>query len=161
MDSSVVFNVQTVLSLVIFTMITKWFVMPKFRTMTMYGVLTVMMFIFGFRYMGTFFAVPGFSNGLSLEFATQGAWVDLIIGIISLGTAFLVKNKISFGIALSWLIALMSTLDFATNAPKIVPLHVADTIGPLMPLMTILGPLWMVATVVLWYILIKKPVIKA
>lgn len=145
------------MSLVLFTMITVWYVWPKFKTMNLYDVLTIIMVVFGFRYLGTFFSVTSFTNGLSPEFYNIASWADLVISIIALITAFVLRKKSSVGVGLSWLVVILSTVDFGSNVPKISSLHVADTIGPLMPLMTVLGPLWMVTTVLLWYILIKKP----
>jgi len=157
MDVNFVFNIQTLLGIICFGIVTKWYVWPRFKMMTYYEVLTVLMVIYGFRFMGMFFAVQNMTAGLNPAFGTPGAWNDMTISIISILAAFALHYRKSFGVVLAWIVTIGGIADFAYNGSHIVPLMVPQTIGPLMPLMTVLGPLWMVSTVVNLIVLIKKP----
>lgn len=155
MTSEFVFNLQTVFSLVLFGIIAKWYVWPALKQKNYYEIMTVLLLYSAFRFLGSSFAVPQATSGLSPEFYGIGAKADVILAIICVVGVFAMRYRQSWGTLIAWLYAILGTADFASNIPKISPLAVADHIGPLMWLMTVLGPSWMVTLVLIWRMLVK------
>ncbi len=150
-----VFNIQTIFSLVMFGVLMAWYIWPKLRTQSYYKILTALLVFSAFRYLGTSFIVPNMTDGLSLEFAGLGAWADLVLAVIALVAAIMLRRNSSSGIFFAWIYTVLGSADFIYNGSRIGSLGVAEHIGPLMWLMTVLGPAWMVTIFFLWKILLK------
>jgi hypothetical protein len=155
MNTDLIFNLQTVFSLVLFGMIAAWYVWPRFKTMNYYDIMVAMMIVAAFRYLGTSFAVPNMTDGLSTGFAVFGAKVDLVVSIIAILGAFAFRAKQGWGVLFAWIYAILGTADFIYNGSRLMALGVPTHIGPLMWLMTVGGPIWMVQLVLFWKLLIK------
>jgi hypothetical protein len=154
MDTAVVFNLETVLSLVVFFFIVQWYGKPWLMTLGPRGALVPLLLFSSFRFLGLSFLVPNWTAGLPAAFATPAATGDFIVSLIALAAALALRYGLGFGIALAWLYTVAGTLDFIYAGSLANANPVPQTIGPLWPLMSVLGPAWMVALAFLYRFLI-------
>jgi hypothetical protein len=150
-----IFNIQTVFSLFLFSLVVVWYVWPKLKTQKYYDMLTVLLVYSAFRYLGTSFAALSMTAGLTPEFGRIGAPADIILSLIAIVGAIALRKGKSWGLFFAWIYTIFGSLDFIYNGVVAGPLQVVEHIGPLMWLMTVLGPTWMITLVVLWRLLIK------
>lgn len=154
MDTTAVFNVLTLFSLVLFFLIAKWYVLPALLRLGPQEALIPLLLFSAFRYLGLAFLVPGWTAGLRSAFAVPAAYGDLTVAILALGAAVALRYRLGAGTALAWLYAVAGALDFMYAGFLGGQNQAGLTIGPLWPLMTILGPAWMVTIVFLFRLLI-------
>ena len=154
MDTATVFNVLTLFSLVLFFLIAKWYVLPALLRLGPQEALVPLLLFSAFRYLGLAFLVPNWTDGLPAAFATPAAYGDLTVGILALGAAVALHYRMGPGTMLAWVYAVVGALDFMYAGFLGGQNEAGLTIGPLWPLMTILGPAWMVAIVFLFRLLI-------
>ncbi|MEE8251702.1 MAG: hypothetical protein V3R24_08175 [Gemmatimonadales bacterium] len=80
MDTLAVFGLQLVLSLTVFALIAKWFVVPWLAEKPIHLALIVLIFPHAFRHLGLAFLVPGLvSEQLPSSFAFAVAYGDLCL----------------------------------------------------------------------------------
>lgn len=154
MDTAVVFNLETVFSLVVFFFIVQWYVKPWLVTQGPRGALVPLLLFSSFRFLGLSFLVPNWTAGLPAAFATPAATADFIVSVIALAAALAIHYGLGFGTALAWLYTVAGTLDFIYAGTLVNANPVPQTIGPLWPLMAVLGPAWMVTLAFLFRFLI-------
>jgi hypothetical protein len=157
MDIGTIFNVQTVFSLVLFGFVTKWYIWPVLRQKNYFEAISITLIYAAFRFLGTSFAIPNMTAGLSPEFYGFGAMADLTLAVVCVIGFVALHYKKSWGLFFAWVYAIFGAADFLYNIPLLSKLMIPQTIGPLTWLLTVLGPSWMVGLVVLWTLLIKKP----
>jgi hypothetical protein len=154
MDTPTVFNLLTLFSLVLFFLIAKWYVLPALLKLGPEEALVPLLLFSAFRYLGLAFLVPGWTAGLPRAFAVPAAYGDLTVAILALGAAVALRYRFAAGTILAWLYAVAGALDFMYAGFLGGQNQAGLTIGPLWPLMTILGPAWMVTIVFLFRLLI-------
>jgi hypothetical protein len=154
MSAAAVFNLQTVLSLVVFFVIAKWVVMPWLLTLGPNDALVPLLLYSAIRFTGTSFMVPSLTNGLPVEFAVTAGYGDLAVGLLALLAAIVLKMGLPFGTILAWAYAVAGALDFI-NAGRIASANdIPNHIGSLWPMMAVAGPSWMITIVFIIRLLI-------
>jgi hypothetical protein len=156
MSLPLIFNIETMLALLLSGIVARWYVMPSLRQLSHHAALTPLLLFSAGRYLGLNFMVPTMTAGLAPEFAVPAAYGDFAVGLIALVAAFLLRAGSPIGVILAWVYALLGTADFIhagyLGNMHNMPMH----IGASWPITFLLGPMWMV-TIVLIFILLIKP----
>lgn len=112
MDPVVVLGVQCTLSMLVFFLIIKWYVIPKITRETRLQILAVLLLVNVFRYLPLSLFMPG---QVSAEFPpylkeiiAQG---DFLSGVMALIALVLLKSKRQSAVAFTWLFSLVSIID--------------------------------------------------
>jgi hypothetical protein len=114
MTPTTIFAVQFTLSLFVYALIAKWYVMPRLATLPLSDSLVPLFLLHAFRHMGLVFLLPGFTGSrLPDEFAVPTAYGDLAMGLLSLAAVFALRHRWPFALALAWVANLWGVLDFA------------------------------------------------
>jgi hypothetical protein len=154
MDTPTIFNLETVLSLALFFLIIKWYLLPWLLRLGPDESLVPLLLFSGFRFLGLSFTVPNFTAGLPAAFATPVARGDFIVAMVALIAAVTIKMRLPGARILAWIYAVLGAADFAYAGSLAGANDVPNRIGPLWPLMTVLGPAWMMSILFTFRLLI-------
>jgi hypothetical protein len=154
METATIFNLETLLSLVVFFFIVKWYVLPWLLKMGPTESLVPLLLFSAFRYTGLSFQVPNFTDHLPEAFATPAGYGDFTVGMIALVAAIAIKMNVPGSVYLAWLYALAGAADFVYAGSLAGANDVAHHIGPLWPEMAIFGPAWMISILFTFRLLI-------
>ena len=154
MSAAAVFNVQTVLSLVVFFVTAKWIVMPWLLTLGPNDALVPLLLFSALRLMGASLMVPALTQGLQSEFAVTAGYGDLAVGILALLAAIVLKMGLPFGTILAWVYAVAGALDFVNAARISGSADLPNHAGSLWYLLAVGGPAWMITIVFIIRLLI-------
>ena len=126
MEVTQIFALQFVLSIVVFSLIAKWVLVPRFAEMKPREVLFWLILPHAFRHIGMVFLVPGIvAETLPANFAYPAAFGDLLACILALFAMNALRggctNK---ALALVWIFNTIGALDllFALSHVAVVPL---------------------------------------
>jgi len=112
MDPLVVLGVQCTLSMVVFFLIIKWYVVPKITKETKLDILALLLLVNVFRYLPLSLFMPG---QVSPEFPPYlkeiVAHGDFLSGVLALIALLLLKAKRSSAIKFTWLFSIVSVID--------------------------------------------------
>lgn len=112
MDSITVLGVQCGISLLVFFLIAKWYVVPKINSDTGLNILSLLLLVNVFRYLPLSLFMPGQISG---DFPTYLkeiiAYGDLISGLLAMSTWLLIKSKSQGAIGLTWIFTVVSITD--------------------------------------------------
>src|SRR5215213_11517742 len=97
MATGTIFNIETLLSIVIFFLLAKWYVLPRLLELGPVDALVPLLLFSAFRFTGLSFLVPNFSAGLPEAFAKPAATGDFTVGMIALVAAVVIKMNVPFG----------------------------------------------------------------
>jgi len=120
LDNFTIFNMQTITGLLTFYFAFKWFVFPKLAKLSIYDALVPMVLIHGLRYLGMVFMVDtqvydDFPDDLAF---TVGMW-DYATAILAVITAFALRNKWKYAIALTWVFNIFGFTDLIVAFPQV------------------------------------------
>jgi len=109
-----IFAVQFSLSLFLYALIARWYVVPRLAAMPLHDALVPLFLLHAFRHMGLVFLLPGFTGSpLPDEFALPTAYGDLLMGLLSIVTIFALRGRWPVAIGLAWLASAVGIVDFA------------------------------------------------
>jgi hypothetical protein len=112
MDTLSIFGLQFVMSLMLFSLLAKWFLAPWLREKTPSQALFWLTLPHATRYVGMVFLVPGIvSPSLPGSFATAAAYGDLATGVLALVVLIALRNRWAGTMVLIWLFNIIGTVD--------------------------------------------------
>ena len=112
MNAQQIFGLQFVLSLVLYTLLARWYVAPRLAPLPMASALTPLLFLHASRYLGMVFLVPSVTGGpLPPEFAVAAAYGDLLAALLALGAIAALRAGWTIAIPLVWVFNLVGALD--------------------------------------------------
>jgi uncharacterized membrane protein len=148
-------NIHTLLGIIVFGLIAKWYVWPKLKTMKLTDALVPLLLISAFRYTGLLFIYPTVTANMPEAFAVPAAWGDFVVAMIALVAAIVCRTGHKIGVILAWVYAITGSIDFM-NAIRMSNQHqVANYLGGVWPLYLIGGPIFIVTLIVLFSALIR------
>lgn len=124
MDTLAIFGLQFVLSLVVFTLLAKWYVIPWLAKMSTRQALMPLLIPHAFRHIGLAFLVPEVvAQPLPNYFAYAAAYGDFISGLLALVSLIGLRARWRFSLALVWLFNVVGTVDLfnALRQADVVP----------------------------------------
>ena len=112
MDMLGIFGLQFFLSLVLFSLLAKWFLAPWLKDKPQSEALFWLTLPHAVRHMGMVFLVPGVvSQSLPSSFAAPAAYGDLTSGVLALLVLIALRNRWPATTALVWLFNVVGTVD--------------------------------------------------
>ena len=116
MDTLTIFLTQLALSVVVFSLLAKWFVGPWLADKPVHLALMVLTFPHAMRHVGLSFLVPGLvGESLLSGFASRAAYGDFATGLIALVALIALRGRWPVALPLVWLFNIVGTVDL-TNA---------------------------------------------
>jgi hypothetical protein len=108
-----IFALQFVLSLIVFSLLAKWYVAPWLADKPIELALTVLIFPHALRHVGMLFLVPGVVGDVPSAFALAAAYGDLAAGLLALITLVALRGHWRGALSLAWLFNIVGTVDLA------------------------------------------------
>ena len=155
MDTLAIFGLQLVMSLVLYSLLAKWFLAPWLKEKTRSQALFWLTLPHTTRYVGMVFLVPGVvSPSLPDSFAAAAAYGDLAAGLLALAVLIALRNRWAGSTALVWLFNIVGTVDLvnALSHAQAVP-H----LGAAWYIPTFWVPVLLVTHVMMFARLLEKP----
>ena len=112
MSTSQIFGLQFLLSLVVYGLVARWYVVPRLAPLPLATALTPLLFLHATRHLGMVFRVPTVVGGaLPPEFAVPAAYGDLLAALLALLAIVALRARWTIAFALVWLFNLVGALD--------------------------------------------------
>ena len=125
MDTLTIFVTQLTLSIVVFSLLAKWFVGPWLTDKPIHVALVALTFPHAMRHVGLSFLVPGLvADSLHDSFAGLAAYGDFVTGLIALLALVALNGRWGISLPLVWLFNIVGTVDLvnALRQAENVPL---------------------------------------
>ena len=154
MDTQAIFGLQFVLSLIVYALLAKWYVVPWLAGKPVNQALIPLVFPHAFRHIGMVFLVPGVvAQPLPAAFANPAAYGDLLAGVLALLALITLRIGWTGALALVWLFNIVGTVDLL-NALRHV--NVAPDFGAAWYIPTFLVPALLVTHFMIFARLLKR-----
>ncbi len=154
MDTQTIFVLQLLLSLVVWGLIARWWLVPWLAPMSQHQALVYLTLPHAFRYMGMVFLVPGVvAQPLPESFATPAAYGDLATGVLALLALLALRTGRGWAVTLVWFFNIVGTVDLL-NALRHV--NVVQDFGATWYIPTLFVPLLLVTHVMIFIRLIRR-----
>jgi len=156
MDTLAIFGLQFVMSLILVSLLAKWFLAPWLKEQTQPQALFWLTLPHATRYIGMVFLVPGVvSASIPGSFATAAAYGDLAAGVLALVVLIALRHRWVGTMALVWLLNIVGTVDLlnALRQADAVPYLEAAWYIP-----TLWVPVLLVTHFMMFARLLRKPV---
>lgn len=112
MDTQVIFGLQFFLSIVVWSVIAKWLLVPWLEKMPSNEALSWLALPHTFRHLGMVFLVPGVVwKTLPSSFANPAAYGDLAAGLLALLAFIALRSNWAGARAMVWLFNIIGTAD--------------------------------------------------
>jgi hypothetical protein len=112
MSTPQIFGLQFLFSLVIYSLVARWYVAPRLAPLPLGAALTPLLFLHATRHLGLVFLVPSVTGGaLPREFAAPAAYGDLLAALLALLSIVALRARWPIAITLVWIFSLVGTLD--------------------------------------------------
>ncbi len=112
MDMLAIFGLQIFLSLVLYSLLAKWFLAPWLKGMTQRQGLFCLTLPHATRHVGMVFLVPTVvSPSLPQGFAVSAAYGDLAAGVLALLVLIVLRSRWAGALALVWFFNVVGTVD--------------------------------------------------
>ena len=124
MDVQAIFGLQFAFSLVLWSLIAKWWLAPWLAKKSDHQALAYLTLPHAFRFMGMVFLVPGVvSHSLPQDFAASAAYGDLAAALLALLAIIALRSRWGGALALVWLFNIVGTVDLvnAVRQQNVVP----------------------------------------
>ena len=119
-----IFGFQLVLSVLVFGLLAKWYLVPWLREKPLYVVLAILVWPHAFRHIGLAFLVPGLtSETIPAAFASSTAWGDFTSGLLAIASVFALRYRWALAIPLVWVFNIVGTADlvYALSHESAIP----------------------------------------
>ena len=112
MSAPQIFGLQFVFSLVLYSLLARWYVAPRLAPLPLRTALMPLLFLHATRFLGLVFLVPSVTGGpLPPEFAVAAAYGDLLAALLALGAIAALRAGWTIAIPLVWVFNLVGALD--------------------------------------------------
>lgn len=112
MDSQILFAISVLSSFISFTIIAKWFLAPRLRSMPRSTALIVLLLIHTFRTIGLAFLVPQVTGApLPFAFAAPAAFGDLLAVVLAFISLLALRLKWPLASLIVWIFNIVGLID--------------------------------------------------
>jgi hypothetical protein len=111
MNPPTIFILQFTLSLIVFALLTKWYLTPWLANQPIHTALIVLVFPHATRHIGLSFLVPGLTDELPTTFATEAAYGDFVSGLLAILCLVALRRHWGLALPLVWVFNLVGTVD--------------------------------------------------
>jgi hypothetical protein len=112
MSAPQIFGLQFVLSLLVGTLLARWYVWPPLASLPVRRALIPLLFVHATRYVGLVFLVPTVvPPGVPDAFAKPAAYGDLLTGLLAILGLLALRRDWPGALALAWLVNVVGVVD--------------------------------------------------
>ncbi len=112
MEPTVLFGIQFTLSLVAYTLIAFWYVVPRLSGLPREEALMPLLWVHAFRIVGGTILAPGAVDArVPTEFRVMIGYGDLVTAVLALLALIALRSRFPGAIALVWLCIIVGTAD--------------------------------------------------
>jgi len=112
MDTLAIFGLQLSLSLIVYSLMAKWYVAPWLAEKPIHLALIALIFPHAFRHIGLAFLVPSLvAQPLPGSFAFPAAYGDFVTGLLALLSLVALRGGWGLALPLVWLFNIVGTVD--------------------------------------------------
>ncbi|MGI9543726.1 MAG: hypothetical protein ACR2MX_10735 [Cyclobacteriaceae bacterium] len=158
MNNFLILNLQSTLSLVVFAMIARWYIVPRLSKLNLTDALIPLLLIHAFRYTPMTLLVDGqIANEVPSEVANAVAYGDLAAAILAILAILFLKFKFPGAVLLAWIFNIVGILDIVNALRVGVGAKLYEyALGFNWYILNYYVPLLIVTHVVMVYWLVKK-----
>jgi len=158
MNNVTIFWLQLFSSVLLFGLVTAWYVWPALTKLPKNSALIALLFVHVPRYVGMTAVVPGMLDpNLSGEFLFGVAYGDLVAAALSLASIFALRSNWGFAVALVWVANIWGFADLCKGVFGLLQLNVPSFhLGSFWYVYTYYAPLVLVSHLMIFWILIKS-----
>jgi hypothetical protein len=155
MTPDVIFATQFVLSLVVGTLIARWYIWPRLAPLSTRRALLPLLFVHATRYVGLVFLVPSVvPPGVPGAFAKPAAYGDLIAALLALLAIVALRHQWPGAFGLAWLFNLIGVADLLYAVAQGVRLDVQLGAAYFIPILAVPA---LVITHAMIFLLLGRP----
>src|SRR5580698_5075475 len=158
MDSTQIFWMQLLTSVVVFGIVAVWYVWPALTKLSRNSALIALLFVHVPRYVGMTLLVTGMVDPkLPREFLSGTAYGDLLEAALALASIFALRSDWRFAIPLVWVTNTWGFADLLNGVRGVLQLNVPSfNLGTVWYIYTFYAPLVIVSHLMIFLILIKS-----
>jgi hypothetical protein len=158
MNSVTIFWLQLLTSVLVFSIITAWYVWPALRKLARNSALVALLFVHVPRYIGMTLLVPGMIDPtLPREFLSSAAYGDLLEAALALACIFALRSNWRFVVPLVWVTNTWGFLDLLNGVRGVLRLNVPSfNLSTIWYIYTFYAPLVIVSHLLIFLILITN-----
>ncbi|MCI0553117.1 MAG: hypothetical protein L0287_19390 [Anaerolineae bacterium] len=117
MDAFQIFGLQTTLSLIVYTLIAKWYVWPRLTALPLHEALVPLLFVHTLRHVGMTVLVAGVVDpDVPQSFTVPLAYGDLVAALLALFSIFALRGRWSLVLPLVWVFNIWGFVDLLNAA---------------------------------------------
>ena len=160
MNSVAIFWLQLVSSVLVFSVIAAWYVLPRLAKMSLNSALILLLFVHVPRYVGMTLLVPGMVDPkLPPEFLASAAYGDLVEAALALACIYTLRSNWAFAAPLVWVTNTWGFLDLLNGVRGVLQLNVPTfDLATFWYVYTFYAPLVLVSHLLIFWVLIKSRV---
>ncbi len=158
MDSTQIFWMQLVTSLVVFATVAVWYVWPSITQLSRNSALILLLFVHVPRYVGMTLLVSGMVDPtLPRQFRASAAYGDLLEAAMAFASIFALRSNWRIALTLVWVANTWGFLDLLNGVRGVVNLNVPSfNLATLWYIYTFYAPLVVVSHLMIFWILITS-----
>lgn len=158
MDSTQIFGMQLLTSVVVFGLVAVWYVWPHLTKISYSSALVLLLWVQVPRYVGMTLLVPGIVDpNLPIGFLSNAAYGDLLAAALALVSIVALRGKWGFAVPLVWVANTWGFVDALNGGRSLVQLSVPSfNLSTFWYLFTFYGPLVIVSHLMVFWVLIKS-----
>ena len=158
MNSVVIFWLQLVSSVFVFSLVTAWYVWPALMKLSRNSRLIALLFVHVPRYVGMTLLVTGMVDPkLPAEFLSSAAYGDLLEAALALTCIFALRSRWRFAIPLVWVTNTWGFLDLLNGVRGVVRFNVPSfNLSTIWYIYTFYAPLVIISHLLIFWTLIKS-----
>ncbi|SRR6266700_8165860 len=159
MTNFLALNIQSTLELIVFALVSKWYIAPRLATKDLYDALIPLLFIHALRFLPVTLLVKGqVSSEIPQYVSNEIAYGDLVSSILAIVSILFLKFRISGAIATAWIFNIFGALDIINAFRVGIGAKLYDyPLGFNWYILNFYTPLLIVSHFMIFSMLIKKP----
>ncbi len=158
MDSTPIFWMQLLTSVVVFGIVALWYVWPYLTKFPRNSALISLLFVHVPRYVGMTLLVAGMVDpNLSRGFRSSAAYGDLLEAVLAFASIFALRGNWRIAIPLVWVANTWGFLDLLNGVRGVLQLNVPSfNLATFWYVYTFYAPLVLVSHLMIFWILVKS-----
>ena len=158
MDSTQIFWMQLLTSVVVFGIVAVWYVWPSLAKLSRNSALTLLLFVHVPRYVGMTLLVTGMVDPkLPREFLSNTAYGDLLEAALALASIFALRANWRYAVPLVWVTNTWGFVDLLNAVRSVLQVNLPSFyLGSVWYIYTFYAPLVIVSHLMIFWILIKS-----
>jgi hypothetical protein len=158
MENLEIFGLQFVGSLLLFTLVARWYIAPRLAAMPLPAALQPLLLYHTTRTLGMTFLVSAVvGSGVPRAFAVQVAYGDLIAAVLALLSIAALRRRASFALALVWIFNIGGFVDLLNALVFGIRANVASApLGAAWYIPTYAVPALLVTHIMIFSMLLKR-----